>query len=192
MKNLYTVLVIILLLIISFFVGQYIYKIGKVDKQLLALAETVNTTALDNAELATKLTSSSNIKISPNSMLIFKTEYSKCGHTLNKYQTVTQDVVNLTKDELQKKYKDWKIESFSEKEIVLYQKVNESCNEHYVIREKNGNLAIYLLDEKNNEVLKEVTNIPVEYLTDVDLEKLKDGIRVNGWEELNARLEDFE
>ena len=192
MKNLHVILTSIILLVISFFVGQYIYKIGKVDKQILALSEKTNNMDINN-NIATKLTTATNsVKISPNALIIFKTTYEKCGHTLNKYEIASEEIVNLTQEELEKKYDKWEITYFSEKEVVLLKKVNESCKQHYVIKEKGGYLAVYLINDNNVEELKETTGISTEYLTEIDLSKLKEGIKVNGLEELNSKLEDFE
>lgn len=189
MRKLYVVFVTILLLVISFFVGQYIYKLSRIDDNLLAqYAEMHNQYEQTYKPAATTDTT----KISPNATIIFKTEYEECGHTLNKYETVTEKEVNLTKEKLQDKYKDWEITDFSEKEIVMLKKKEGSCNEHYVIREKDGNLAVYIIDKNNVEILQKETNISTTYLTEVDLVKLKEGIRVNGLEELNSKLEDFE
>lgn len=193
MRKLYIVLFTLLLLIVSFFVGQYIYKISRIDANLLAKAQEEYAALQEEYEAKLKAAAANdNTKISPNAVLIFKTEYNKCGHILNKYQNASESEVNLTKEQLQEKYKDWEIVGFAEKEVVLLQKIGENCNQHYVIREKDGNLAIYVIDEYNDEILKETTNISTEYLTQLDLLKLKDGIRVNGLEELNAKLEDFE
>lgn len=193
MRKLYIVLFTLLLLIVSFFVGEYIYKISRIDDNLLAKAQEEYAALQEEYEAKLKAAAASdNTKISPNAVLIFKTEYNKCGHILNKYQNASENEVNLTKEQLQEKYKDWEIVGFAEKEVVLLQKIEESCNQHYVIREKDGNLAIYVIDEDNDEILKEVTGISTEYLTQLDLLKLEDGIRVNGLEELNAKLEDFE
>lgn len=62
----------------------------------------------------------------------------------------------------------------------------------YIVKEKDGFIAIYTVDDNGKEILKEKTKISTEYLTQTDLIKIKDGIRANGREELNAVLEDFE
>ena len=189
MRKLYIVFFTIILLIISFFVGQYIYKISRIDDNLLA-----QYTEMHNQyeQIYKPTATTDNTKISPNANIIFKTTYEGCGHTLNKYETASENDVNLTKEEFQKLYKTWEITDFSEKQVVLLQKKTGSCNQHYVIREKDGNLAVYIIGDNNEEKLKEETNISTMYLTEVDLLKLEEGIRVNGLEELNSKLEDFE
>ena len=61
-----------------------------------------------------------------------------------------------------------------------------------MIKENNGYIAIYYLDEQGNETLKETTSIVMQYLPETDIERLKQGIHVVGDEQLNATLEDYE
>ena len=48
------------------------------------------------------------------------------------------------------------------------------------------------IDENGQEKLYETTEIAIDYLTDEDKENIKNGIKVNGKEELNQLIEDFE
>ena len=66
------------------------------------------------------------------------------------------------------------------------------CNQHYLLRQKDGIIAIYQIKDDNTEVLKEETGISTEYLTEVDRLRLEEGIRIYGEEELNSTLEDYE
>ena len=187
MNKIYSLFVIILLLYISFFVGQYIYKIGKIDKEILLAKEEIT-----QRDLSKEVSRVAVFKTSPNALLIFKTEYLKCGHILNEYMNIQEKHVNLTKEEFQEQYLDWQVIHFSEKEIVLLKKVDESCKQHYILKERNGHIAIYYIDEEGDIILRETTAIATKYLTELDIKKLKSGIRVNGLEELNSKLEDFE
>ena len=89
-------------------------------------------------------------------------------------------------------YSMWDLEGFSPNEIVFYREVDEFCKEHYVLKQLDGVIAIYTLDENGNEILQEKTSIATQYLTQSDLDKLEKGIKANGKEELNSILEDYE
>ena len=65
-------------------------------------------------------------------------------------------------------------------------------NKHYIVKEKDGNIVIYYINEKNEEVLYKVTDISIEYLSKEDIESLKQGIDVFGVQNLNSLIEDFE
>ena len=63
---------------------------------------------------------------------------------------------------------------------------------HFVLREDEGKITVYKINENNEEEIYEKTEISVEYLSETDKGKISDGIKVNGIEELNQLLEDFE
>lgn len=131
-------------------------------------------------------------KISPNATMILKKYYEECDHTIKEYAKIPEEYVNKTKDELEKLQEDWDIEEFSSNEVVFNKKINGTCGEHFVIREKDGIIAVYQIKDNNEEVLKEETGIAVEYLTETDKLRLEEGIRICGEEELNSTLEDYE
>lgn len=74
----------------------------------------------------------------------------------------------------------------------MYKEVDEFCDEHYVLKEKDGNITIFKLDQNNNEIFLEDTEIATEYLAEEDLEKIKQGIIIFTKKELNKTIEDFE
>ena len=61
-----------------------------------------------------------------------------------------------------------------------------------MLKEKDGNIAIYKLDNNNNQTFLEDTEIAIEYLTEEDLEKIQQGIIIYTRKELNKTIEDFE
>ena len=139
-------------------------------------------------------TNSNSEKISPNCEFIQKIYYSKCGHTISNYLNLPKEIVNLTQDELAEKYSDWKIEKFESNQVVLYKEMDSECGEHYLVKNKEGKVAIYKIVDDNLENLEEleITDIYTEYLTDTDKINIDKGIRVNGKQELNQLIEDFE
>lgn len=104
--------------------------------------------------------------------------------------------MNKTKEELEIKYEEWKIQSFKKNEIIFYKEQEGICNEHYIIKDNEGYVCVYLIysnQEKNKqEILVEVTEIITDYLPETDKRALKEGIKVVGRDKLNATLEDYE
>lgn len=131
-------------------------------------------------------------KTSPNCALITKKYYEKCGHTTNEYINLPQELVNLTQEEIQKKYSDYEIKSFASNEIVLYKEVDGECEEHYMIKNKNGFVTVYQILEDGSLKEIETTSISTEYLTETDKINMQEGIKVNGKQQLNQLIEDFE
>ena len=62
----------------------------------------------------------------------------------------------------------------------------------YIIKENEGYIVVYQLDENGKEILIKNTGIVTSYLPEADILELKNGIKVMGKEKLNARLEDYE
>ena len=135
--------------------------------------------------------SSEEEKISPNCEMIKKIYYKECEHTTTSYNNVEEKFVNMTKNELEEELPDWKIEGFSENRIVLYQEKDGECNEHYIVRDKDGQVVIYQKTEDGEKEI-EVTDISTEYLPETDKIQMENGIEVNGKQALNQLIEDYE
>ena len=84
------------------------------------------------------------------------------------------------------------MKEFSPTQITLYREYDTECGEHYIVRNKDGKIAIYRINENNEEELYEETEIAIDYLTETDKVNIQNGIRVNGNENLNQLIEDFE
>ena len=137
-------------------------------------------------------TNSNEEKISPNCLITLKRYYNECNHTINEYIDVPKELVNGTKEDIQKEYPNWEIQKYSSNEIIIYKEFDSNCGQHFILRDNDGKIVIYKINEKNEEEEYERTEISVEYLTDTDKIEIQKGIRVNGIEELNQLIEDFE
>lgn len=132
-------------------------------------------------------------KISANSQLILKKYFKQCEHTINEYVEMPQELINLTKEEVQNKYSDWKVIGFEPNKVTLYKEFDDMCGEHFKIKVEDGKIVIYQVNKEGNQSIYEKTNISSEYLTETDLINIKnDGLDIYGKEELNKLIEDFE
>ena len=132
-------------------------------------------------------------KISANSQLILKKYFKQCEHTINEYVEMPQELINLTKEEVQNKYSDWKVIGFEPNKVTLYKEFDDMCGEHFKIKVEDGKIVIYQVNKEGNQSIYEKTNISSEYLTDTDLINIKNGgLDIYGKEELNKLIEDFE
>ena len=61
-----------------------------------------------------------------------------------------------------------------------------------MVREKNGKLVVFRIQENGVETEYETTEISLEYIPQTDSISIKNGVRINGNEELNQYLENFE
>ena len=136
-------------------------------------------------------TSSESEKISPNCSILFRRYYKVCGHTIEQYSSVPTELVNKTEEDLLKQYEGWTVEDFSRNQIVLYREFDSECGEHYVLREKDGKVVVYLRVGDSEEFVED-TDIATEFLTETDRIELQNGIEANGRVELNQLIEDYE
>ncbi len=199
MKNLYKIIFSIILL--SIIVITITYNIRKNNKEKtqvpepgVYISEVVDdecTEEYRENQESTTVTSTQE-KVSANAELILKKYYSKCDHTINEYVELPKELVNLTKDEVQEKYQDWKVIGFEPNKITLYKEFDDLCGEHFKLKVENGKITIYTINDDGTESIYERTNISSEYLTETDLINMQDGLEIYGKEELNKIIEDFE
>lgn len=132
------------------------------------------------------------VKTTPNTEIVFEIYYNKCGHTSVKKVFVSEEDVNKNEEQIAQKYKEWKIRSFTKDMIELYKEENKMCDNHYIVKDNEGKIAIYKIDENDNETLMENTEISTKYLPQEDLELLKKGIKANNNNKLQEILSDYE
>lgn len=143
-------------------------------------------------EIEIEETNSNEEKTSPNCKLTMKRYYNECGHSIEEYTDLNNELVNKTKDEIQQVYSAWTIDKFSNDEIIISRSFDSQCGEHYIVREKDGKIAVYLISGDGTETELQDTEISTEFLTEADKIELQDGIRANGKQELNQVIENFE
>ncbi len=197
MKRGLLALTIILIIIFGFLMGKYIYETLSIDdspnteiyKPNKIANETPNKA---NDEDEVKEANSEEKKISPNAKVITNIYYDECGHTVKTSKAIENEYINLTEEEFAEELDNFEIQEFSNEEITLYKEEEGICNEHYILKDMDGYVAIYNLDSEEKEVLENVTEIGVQFLPLTDSEKIKGGLRIYGRENLNRLLEDFE
>lgn len=197
MKRWVLVLIVMLIILFGFLIGKNIYTIVTFEEELnMEIAKTQEIEDECTAEYEyyeeLEVVNAKQEKVSPNAKLVTNIYYDECGHTIKKINTIEDTCINLTQEELAEKYNGWEIKKFSPEEISLYKQETGICNEHYIIREKDGYVVVYSLDSNEDEILKQTTEIATEFLTATDIAKLQDGIKLYGRENLNSLLEDLE
>lgn len=121
--------------------------------------------------------------------------YSRNKKTLNENNTntVTNEVDISSKfieDECTNEWNDYA--------LTLQEKIREASeltsdeNRKYIVKPKDEFIAVYYINNEDEEILYKVTDISIEYLSEEDIQRLKKGIEARGVQELNQILEDFE
>ena len=192
----YVILTLITALVLGFILGLYWYRLNKINEQIAFESEyrqMESENVIKEAERLIKETSSIENKTSPNTNVIEKIYYIDCGHLVQKQQKINTTLINKTEGEFQATYLGWIIQKFTPNEVVVYKEINDFCDEHYLLKDVEGEIIVYALDKygKIKDTLRE-TGIQTKYLSNIDIEKLKEGIKIYGKKELNHQLEDYE
>ncbi|MDF2547089.1 MAG: hypothetical protein K0R93_1987 [Anaerosolibacter sp.] len=133
--------------------------------------------------------------VTEDTKLVFKTYYEKSRDTLTKEEKVPIVLIGEPLKNLQEyvasNYTGWSIRGISKDFIELYRVRETLSPNHYIVKEKNGFIAIFQIDETGNSILIDQTEIPIFGLGEIDQKKLKDGIPVKNLENVNQILEDY-
>lgn len=199
-KSSYVIIVISIICVIVAGAILVLFNIRKADTKRGAevLENSINNEATNKIEYRADIdptaetNSKETEKITPNTTIVFNKYYKKCNHLIRRKEDVTAEMVNLTEDEFKSLYQDWKIQQFNSSEIVMYKEFDDECGEHYVVKADNDLISIYRRDSNEKLNLIEETDISIKYLPQIDIDKLQKGVELNGKEELNAYIEDFE
>ena len=198
MNKVILILVSIIIIIASIITAVVIYN-GEDEEQAKVSIKNIeenttntlnNTINSDNQNVIE--TNVKEVRISPNAFITFKEIYEGCGHTKVDFVEVPQDFVNLSEEELKDKYSDWNIEKFTDTDIILSKDFEGSCDEHFIVKDVNGVVTVFKIKEDGTEEEYQITDIATEYLTDTDKLEMEKGIRVNGKQNLNQLIEDYE
>ena len=197
MRKQYIIAICIIAFFTSLIITMNIVKENKLQntKKEVKISEKIEDECTEEYTKETKIEEvvATKEKVSANSQLILKKYFKQCDHTINEYVEMPQELVTLTKEEVQNKYNDWKVIGFEPNKVTLYKEFDDMCGEHFKLRVEEGKIVIYQLDKEGNESIYEKTNISSEYLTKTDLISIENGgLDVYGKEELNKIIEDFE
>ena len=186
---------IMFLFLIGVITGVYFYEKDKTKdsnigtKQLANLEQNQNEKQIENEVISTSIAET---KLSPNCTITEKQYFKGCDHFIKEIKEIPEEWINFTEEQVKEQYTDWKIESLTNNEIIVSQEKEGYCGMHYIVKEHGEVLGIYTIDETGEETWKEDTDIATRYLTEEDLNKVKEGIKAIGDDQLHSVLEDFE
>ena len=130
MKKQYIIAICIIAFFTSLIITMNIVKENKLQntKKEAKISEKIEDECTEEYTKETKIEEvvATKEKISANSQLIIKKYFKQCDHTINEYVEMPQELVNLTKEEVQNKYNDWKVIGFEPNKVTLYKEFDEN------------------------------------------------------------------
>lgn len=130
-------------------------------------------------------------KLLSNAEMVVKKYFENCNHSEISRTKIPYNLVNCTENEVKKKYSGWNIEKFESDEIILNRNFSTNCSEHYLIIERNGEVALYneLTSDKLNFIEK--VDIDLELLPEYELRNLEEGVHLYKIDNVNSFIEDY-
>ncbi|MCL2575272.1 MAG: hypothetical protein FWE33_02450 [Defluviitaleaceae bacterium] len=127
-------------------------------------------------------------RISPSTVMTFDYYQRETGGFDSVSEHPSPFLLGLAKDELVAVFADWEILSFTSEQVHLRQDT-ALFHRQYIISIHEGFIAVFYDDETGD--IKELTNRPISALAQEEQQRLIEGIRVTGNDELLRALEDF-
>ena len=177
---------IVLLLVLGVYIG---FKYTRNDKNVedkTSIAED----RIEKDETAPVSTKTYDIEV------VYKDEYTKCGHTIQNKDMVYGTTLENLKEEENKKQKEkgiiYEVEEESNDQIVYSRKVDQNCPNHFLVKIEKNDIIIYnIIDDAAMSVYKKL-EVDINTLNPEMLEELNEGIKVDSKEDLNLIIEDIE
>ncbi len=189
--------ILIFLFCITLFLASFIYgyKImgHRINKKPLITDKNQEEDIVENLDLEILREDE---RISPNTFIEKTIHYNTCNHNITKLNNADNEIINMTEKQyreyIKENYPNIKIISFSISEIVLREERDHLCENHYIIGQSDGKIAIYGIDENGERFLNKIFNdYSISLLKKIDQEKLTKGIVVDSEEDLSDVLENF-
>ena len=184
-KKQYLIVLIIALCVVSGFGGYFaaLKYTESENKNIVSQSEKINTEDL--------AVSSQDNSINPSTKMVYEYYYADEGSTKVREDTPPYFMLGLTLDDMIKHYTNWKVVSFSPKEVVMRKTVYADDTQNYIIGEKDGYLTVFYEENGEKNGIKEITSININGFSDEEKEKIKDEFAVSGDYDLNRVLESY-
>jgi|GEM_PF-4710328 len=188
--------------VIGFIIGYRVYPIRNNDNNIVIEKESNLNAQLpvpdpiesEPDEITTPVIIAEN-SIRLETKIIFRTHYTKCQTIKDVPMQATEELIGLKENTFKEyaleQFKEWQVVRFSSDEVILFQRKDQICPDHYYVSEIDGFIVVFRFTEAGQKYVLERTDIPVSHLPDIDQEKIKRGILIRTRQEVNQLLEDY-
>ncbi len=130
-------------------------------------------------------------KTNENTKMIYEYYYKGDGITKIEEEPLPPALINKNREIIENMFDEWSVITFNTDEIVLRKDIEGTSVINYILKEKDGFVAVFY-DKGNEEELLETTDTPVASLPQEEQELLKEGIYITGNNNLLKILQDYE
>lgn len=131
-------------------------------------------------------------RITSSTKMVYQYHYSEDGKTEVREEVPPYYLINMTKENLEKAFGEWSIVTFNTDTVVIRKNINGKSNQHYIIGEYEGFVAVFYEKPINGTNLKEITETPISTLTEEEQKEIRKGIYIEGDNNLIKAMQDYE
>lgn len=145
---------------------------------------------IDGGNDAEQMSAVLEAEISPEANVHWSVFCKKCGHCYE--YSSNEGVVGLTKDELLRRFPEWRVETFTREYVSLSREHDGYCPEHYIVFLEGEKIVVYSITEPDlsMEKLLDFDTDPYELSTAAKL-ILKNGLAFPTLIELDKYTDGF-
>lgn len=198
MKKIYVLIFIVVvfgIVILGVGFGYNFYVIKDISNNDLEQKDYVTANFLNVNANKTEETQVNNVKvakITPSTKMVYEYFYKDDKITEKVEDVPPYFLIDLTREDIERDFKNWQVKSFSEREVVLQKVIEGESVQHYIIGEYDGFVAVFYEREINGTRLKDITDIPISSLSQEEQNKIKEGIKIVGKDELIKFLQNYD
>ncbi len=154
-------------------------------------AEAEETPGGDNSN-GEKGTAYLSYRLENQSVLIFERHYAKCNDVLSDESAMTHFHLGKTRADMELAYPRWRLTDFTPEKVVFRKEIDGYCPMHYIIKEKEGYLAVYRSHKETGELyIEDELNVRFDWLERDVQEQIRNGLVVDTAEEVEQLVENW-
>lgn len=129
--------------------------------------------------------------IQKDTQIVYQYYYTKDQVTKEQTEPAQDYLLGLDRKQLESIFQGWQLIFFSPEKVILRCSVEGVSTESYILGVYDGCLAVFCEKEGQQITLTEKTEIPITALPMEEQQQLREGIRVNGENNLAKLLADY-
>lgn len=133
-------------------------------------------------------------KINKDTIIEYENYYTEREHVLREFELDKKKYINMDEDEFKDNFKikyPTKILRFDSDRVIVRITRDYLCPNHYIVGEHEGFVSIYKIDDEGEKVLFKKLDQSIEFFSDYDKKKLKEGIIVDSIDDIGEIIENF-
>jgi hypothetical protein len=131
--------------------------------------------------------------ITKDTQLVFEKRYISCGHKRVEERQARDNEIGLSLQSIALRFPEWSIAVYTTERIVFTKEVNDFCPGHFVLKDRDGVVVIYMPSEAGDEYKSvEETQISTDALPPDVQSEIRKGLILDTLEDVEHFMENLE